>query len=123
VKWANEARREAQEPETDSPAAITMGLDVFHTNASGSGSYSASGTEWSVRWRRQVKPMRRWSRPSGAGRIREMEVGIDRIGMDLQEVSNFYGGQTGSIKQDRCGPSALAGHKRTFQHLVKLPDV
>jgi hypothetical protein len=26
VKWANEARREAQEPETDSPAAITMGL-------------------------------------------------------------------------------------------------
>ena len=31
VKWANEARREAQEPETDSPAAITMGLDVFHT--------------------------------------------------------------------------------------------
>jgi hypothetical protein len=31
VKLANEARREAQELETDAPAPITMGLDVFHT--------------------------------------------------------------------------------------------
>ena len=52
-----------------------------------------------------------------------MEVSIDRIGMDLQEVSNLNGSQTGGIKQNRFGPSALAGHKRTFQHLVKLPNV
>jgi hypothetical protein len=31
VKLTNAARREAQEPETDAPAPITMGLDVFHT--------------------------------------------------------------------------------------------
>jgi len=31
VKLANEARRQAQEPESDAPATITMGLDVFHT--------------------------------------------------------------------------------------------
>jgi hypothetical protein len=31
VKLANAARREAQEPETEAPAPITMGLDVFHT--------------------------------------------------------------------------------------------
>jgi hypothetical protein len=52
-----------------------------------------------------------------------MEVRIDRIGMDLQEVSNLDGSQTGSIQQNCFSPSALAGRKRTFQHLVKLPDV
>jgi hypothetical protein len=31
VKLANEARSQAQEPESDAPATITMGLDVFHT--------------------------------------------------------------------------------------------
>src|SRR6266481_6482812 len=31
VKLANEARRQAQKPETPGPAPITMGLDVFHT--------------------------------------------------------------------------------------------
>jgi hypothetical protein len=31
VKLANEARRQAQEPEAEPPAPITMGLDVFHT--------------------------------------------------------------------------------------------
>jgi hypothetical protein len=31
VKLTHAARREAQEPETDAPAPITMGLDVFHT--------------------------------------------------------------------------------------------
>jgi hypothetical protein len=31
VKLANEARSQAQEPESDAPAMITMGLDVFHT--------------------------------------------------------------------------------------------
>jgi hypothetical protein len=31
VKLANEAHRQAQEPESDAPATITMGLDVFHT--------------------------------------------------------------------------------------------
>jgi hypothetical protein len=31
VQLANEARSQAQEPESDAPATITMGLDVFHT--------------------------------------------------------------------------------------------
>jgi len=31
VKLANEARHQAQEPEAEPPAPITMGLDVFHT--------------------------------------------------------------------------------------------
>ena len=31
VKLANAAHRQAQEPESDAPATITMGLDVFHT--------------------------------------------------------------------------------------------
>ena len=31
VKLANESRSQAQEPESDAPATITMGLDVFHT--------------------------------------------------------------------------------------------
>ena len=31
VKLANEARHQAQEPESDAPDTITMGLDVFHT--------------------------------------------------------------------------------------------
>jgi hypothetical protein len=31
VKLTHAARREAQEPATDAPAPITMGLDVFHT--------------------------------------------------------------------------------------------
>ena len=31
VKLANATRRQAQEPEAESPAPITMGLDVFHT--------------------------------------------------------------------------------------------
>jgi hypothetical protein len=31
VKLANEARSQAQEPASDAPATITMGLDVFHT--------------------------------------------------------------------------------------------
>jgi hypothetical protein len=31
VNLANEARRQAQEPEAEPPAPITMGLDVFHT--------------------------------------------------------------------------------------------
>jgi hypothetical protein len=31
VKLVNEARRQAQEPESDAPATITMGLGAFHT--------------------------------------------------------------------------------------------
>ena len=31
VKLANEARRQVQEPQSDAPTLITMGLDVFHT--------------------------------------------------------------------------------------------
>jgi hypothetical protein len=52
-----------------------------------------------------------------------MQVSIDRIGMDLQQTSDLHSCQTGSIKQDGFSPSALAGLKRTFQHLVELPDV
>jgi hypothetical protein len=52
-----------------------------------------------------------------------MQVSIDRIGMYLQETSDLHSCQTGSIEQNRFSPSALCGLKRTFQHLMELPDV
>ena len=61
VKLANEDRSAlAQESESVSPVAITMGLDIFHPQREPSGSS-----------RRRVRPIPRWPRLSSAGGIHE----------------------------------------------------